>query len=122
MTPKSLLRHKLARSQASELTGGGFRPVLAEDVGDEASRSATRLVLCSGKVYYDLLASEERANAKDAVLARVEQLYPFPRREIAELLAGLRPLARSSGHRKSLATWAPARMSHPSCGRSCPKP
>ena len=89
MTPKSLLRHKLARSQASELTGGGFQPVLAEDVGDEASRSATRLVLCSGKVYYDLLASEERANAKDAVLARVEQLYPFPRREIAELLAGL---------------------------------
>ena len=89
LTPKSLLRHKLARSQASELTGGGFRPVLAEDVGDEARRSATRLILCSGKVYYDLLASEERASAKDAMLARVEQLYPFPRREIAELLAGL---------------------------------
>ena len=89
LTPKSLLRHKLARSQASELASGGFRPVLAEDEGDEARRSATRLILCSGKVYYDLLASEERANAKDAVLARVEQLYPFPRREIAELLAGL---------------------------------
>ena len=89
LTPKSLLRHKLARSQASELADGGFRPVLAEDVADEARRSATRLVLCSGKVYYDLLASEERANAKDAVLARVEQLYPFPRREIAELLADL---------------------------------
>ncbi|MDE0359045.1 MAG: 2-oxoglutarate dehydrogenase E1 component [Gammaproteobacteria bacterium] len=89
LTPKSLLRHKLARSQASELTGGGFQPVLAEDVGDEARASAARLILCSGKVYYDLLASEERANAKDAVLARVEQLYPFPRREIAELLAGL---------------------------------
>ncbi len=89
MTPKSLLRHKLARSRASELAGGGFHPVLAEDAGDGARRSATRLILCSGKVYYDLLASEERANARDAVLARVEQLYPFPRREIAELLAGL---------------------------------
>ncbi len=89
LTPKSLLRHKLARSQASELADGGFRPVLAEDVADEARRSATRLVLCSGKVYYDLLASEERANVKDAMLARVEQLYPFPRREIAELLADL---------------------------------
>ena len=89
MTPKSLLRHKLARSRASEFAAGSFHPVLAEDAGDEARRSATRLILCSGKVYYDLLASEERANARDAVLARVEQLYPFPRREIAELLAGL---------------------------------
>ena len=89
LTPKSLLRHKLARSLASELADGGFRPVLAEDVGDEARASAARLILCSGKVYYDLLASEERANVKGAMLARIEQLYPFPRREIAELLAGL---------------------------------
>ena len=89
MTPKSLLRHKLARSQASELAGGGFQAVLAEDVADEARTSATRLILCSGKVYYDLLASEERATATDTVLARVEQLYPFPRREITELLARL---------------------------------
>ena len=64
MTPKSLLRHKLARSKASELTRGGFRPVLAEDVGDEARASAARLILCSGKVYYDLLASEERAKRR----------------------------------------------------------
>ena len=63
--------------------------MLVEGVGDEARASAVRLILCSGKVYYDLLASEERANAKDAMLARVEQLYPFPQREIAELLAGL---------------------------------
>ncbi len=93
MTPKSLLRHKLARSEASQLTSGGFRAVLAEDVADTARRSATRLILCSGKVYYDLLASEERAHAKDAVLARVEQLYPFPRRAIAELLARLPALS-----------------------------
>ncbi len=89
MTPKSLLRHKLARSQASELTSGGFRPVLVEEVEDKARTSVTRLILCSGKLYYDLLASEESARADDAVLARVEQLYPFPRREIAQLLAGL---------------------------------
>ena len=89
MTPKSLLRLKLARSPASELTGGGFRPVLADAVAAEPGDAATRLILCSGKVYYDLLASEERANAGDTMLARVEQLYPFPRREIAKLLAGL---------------------------------
>ena len=93
MTPKSLLRHKLARSRASELARGGFRPVLAEETGDGARASATRLILCSGKVYYDLLASEERANARDAVLARVERLYPFPRREIAALLARLPALS-----------------------------
>ena len=89
MTPKSLLRHKLARSTVSELTSGGFRPVLGEEVGDQARAAATRLILCSGKVCYDLLASEERANARDVVLARVEQLYPFPRPEIAELMRGL---------------------------------
>ena len=89
MTPKSLLRHKLARSKVSDLTRGGFRPVLPEEVGDKARGSATRLILCSGKIYYDLLASEERAHARDTVLARVEQLYPFPRREIAELVSGL---------------------------------
>ena len=89
MTPKSLLRHRLARSPVAEFTSAGFRPVLAAAISDAAREAAARLVLCSGKVYYDLLSSEERASARDVVLARVEQLYPFPKREIEELLAGL---------------------------------
>ncbi len=89
MTPKSLLRHRLARSPVSEFTSGAFRPVLAEAIPTPAREAATRLILCSGKVYYDLVASEERANASDVALARVEQLYPFPRREIDALQAGL---------------------------------
>ncbi len=92
MTPKSLLRHRLARSPVSEFTSGAFRPVLGEAIPTSARAAATRLILCSGKVYYDLLASEERANAKGVVLARVEQLYPFPQREIDKLLAGLAQL------------------------------
>ncbi len=89
MTPKSLLRHRLARSPVSELTSGAFRPVLAEALPTPAREAATRLILCSGKVYYDLVASDERANAEGVVLARVEQLYPFPGREIEALQAGL---------------------------------
>ena len=92
MTPKSLLRHRLARSPVSEFTSGAFRPVLGEAIPTSARAAATRLILCSGKVYYDLLASDERANAKGVVLARVEQLYPFPQREIDKLLAGLAQL------------------------------
>ena len=89
MTPKSLLRHRLARSSVSELTSGAFRPVLAEAIPTPAREAATRLILCSGKVYYDLVASDERANAEGVVLARVEQLHPFPGREIDALQAGL---------------------------------
>ncbi len=93
MTPKSLLRHKPTHSRASELADGSFRPVLVEETEDEVRASATRLVLCSGKVYYDLLASGARADAKNVVLARVEQLYPFPRRGLEALLAGLPALS-----------------------------
>ena len=94
MTPKSLLRHRLARSPVSEFTSGAFRPVLTEGIPDPAREAATRLILCSGKVYYDLVASEEHANARDVAVARVEQLYPFPKREIDALQAGLPELRK----------------------------
>ena len=89
MSPKSLLRHRLARSPVSELVAGEFRPVLAEARAEPEREAATRLILCSGKVYYDLVASDERGKARDVTLARIERLYPFPKREIEELLAGL---------------------------------
>ena len=84
-TPKSLLRLPQAASRLEELTTGRFRPVLDDPEG-EARRAATRLVLCSGKVYYDLLLSPRRAQAPHVAIGRVELLYPFPTSEIAELI------------------------------------
>ena len=85
-TPKSLLRLPQATSRLEELTTGAFRPVLDDPEG-ERRRGATRLVLCSGKVYYDLLLSPLRAQAAHVAIGRVELLYPFPAVELAELIA-----------------------------------
>ena len=84
MSPKSLLRHPRARSSVRELAEGRFRKVIDDDSIDAEER-VRRLILCSGKVYYDLAGAEERAGAEDAAIARVETLYPFPAREIHEL-------------------------------------
>ncbi len=86
MTPKSLLRHPLATSTVEDLTAGVFRPVLPDPTpGDPAS--VTRLVLCSGKIYYDIEAHARRSEAKGTALARVEMLYPFPSEELVGLVA-----------------------------------
>src|SRR3989442_7802679 len=85
-TPKSLLRLPQAASRLEGLTTGRFQPVLDDPEGD-ARRAATRLGLCSGKVYYDLLLSPRRAQAPHVAIGRVELLYPFPTSEIAELVA-----------------------------------
>ena len=76
MTPKGLLRLKEALATLPELSDGAFRRVLDDPAADR--ERVTRLVLCSGKVYYDLVGHEERANAPDVAVARIEQLYPFP--------------------------------------------
>jgi len=86
MTPKSLLRHPAARSGIDDL-GGGFEPLLpAVDVERDPAR-VQRLLLCSGKIYYDLTGSEEWAGAQSVDLARVEMLYPFPAQELSALVA-----------------------------------
>lgn len=87
MSPKSLLRHPQARSTVRELAEGGFRKVIDDDSieGVEAAEGVRRLILCSGKVYYDLAGAEERAGAEDAAIVRVETLYPFPTEEIRAL-------------------------------------
>ncbi|MFQ5679988.1 MAG: 2-oxoglutarate dehydrogenase E1 component [Gemmatimonadota bacterium] len=82
MTPKSLLRHPRARSPLGALSGGGFRPVLEEETSPVAPERVTRLLLCSGKVYYDLSGAEAYEGAEDAVLVRLERLYPFPWAEL----------------------------------------
>jgi len=82
MTPKSLLRHKLAVSSLDELSKGGFQLVIGEH-RELAAKKVRRVVLCSGKVYYDLLEEAEKRGVADVAIVRVEQLYPFPRSQVA---------------------------------------
>jgi 2-oxoglutarate dehydrogenase E1 component len=77
MTPKSLLRNKDATSPLSEFTKGGFQTVIPE-VKDLKADKVKRLIVCSGKVYYDLVKKREEKGADDVAIVRVEQLYPFP--------------------------------------------
>lgn len=81
MTPKSLLRHKLSVSSLEELQKGQFQNVITE-IDDIKAKSVKRLVLCSGKVYFDVLEERRKRNMKDVAIVRVEQLYPFPREEV----------------------------------------
>ena len=84
MTPKSLLRLPAASSGVADLTNGGFQPVLDDlTIADRAA--VKRLVLCSGKVYYDLLAAREKAGLTNVALVRLEQFYPFPASRLREL-------------------------------------
>ena len=88
MTPKSLLRHKLATSSLDEMTnGGGFRFVIPETDAIAPPAGLRRVVLCCGKVYYDLLAERRDRDLRDVAIVRVEQLYPFPERTLKEVLA-----------------------------------
>jgi 2-oxoglutarate dehydrogenase E1 component len=84
MTPKGLLRLKQAASALSELAESSFRPVLGDATVDPAR--VRRLVLCSGKVYYDLVGHESRGQADWIAVGRLEQLYPFPVTEAAALV------------------------------------
>jgi len=76
MSPKWILRHKLATSSLEDLANGSFQNVIDDDVVDKAK--AKRVVLCSGKVYYHLYEAREAAGVDDVALVRIEQLYPFP--------------------------------------------
>ena len=119
MTPKSLLRLPQATSRLEELAEGRFQPVLAEPGVDP--EQVTRLVLCSGKIYYDLIGHASRADRPGVAIGRVELLYPFPQAEILSLVASYPRLTRSCGCRRSRATWAPAPTCRRACCRSCPR-
>ena len=83
MSPKSLLRHRLATSSLEDLAEGTFQPVLPE-VDPLDSKAVDRLVFCSGKVYYDLLEARREKELTNVALVRLEQLYPFPYDEMTE--------------------------------------
>ena len=85
MSPKSLLRHKLATSQLEELANGMFETVLPE-MDQQNPDNVTRMVLCGGKVYYDLLEQRRALGLDHVAIVRIEQLYPLPeKRLIAEI-------------------------------------
>lgn len=87
MTPKSLLRHPEAVSSLEALAEGRFEPVLAEARTDADAAKIDSLILCSGKVYFELLARRRQAGKDNIALLRVEQLYPFPDLEVMSELA-----------------------------------
>ena len=85
MSPKSLLRHKMSVSPIAELSSGRFELIIPE-VGAIKTKQTRRLVFCSGKVYFDLLEAREVHGIDDVALIRIEQLYPFPIDEYADLI------------------------------------
>jgi 2-oxoglutarate dehydrogenase E1 component len=84
MTPKSLLRLPAASSRIEDLSSGRFQPVLAEPATEP--ERVTRLLLCSGKMYYDIIGNQLRAERPEVAIGRVELLYPFPEEEILALI------------------------------------
>ena len=86
MSPKSLLRHPLAVSSMEELANGTFEPVIGE-IDEINPKNVKRVVMCSGKVYYDLLEQRRKNEQTDVAIVRIEQLYPFPHEDIQKALA-----------------------------------
>ena len=88
LTPKSLLRHQAVWSTPRDLAEGAFQPVIDDADAGTRREQVTRLVLCSGKVSVDLFQHERRADARQVAISRVEQLYPFPKAALTDLIAG----------------------------------
>ncbi|HZF45570.1 MAG TPA: 2-oxoglutarate dehydrogenase E1 component [Sphingomonadaceae bacterium] len=87
MSPKSLLRHPMAKSQASEFTGEGHFMRIVSDTKAIEDKKVRRLVLCSGKVAYDLIEARDKEGLEDVSIVRIEQLYPFPGEPLASRLS-----------------------------------
>ncbi|MGZ3883766.1 MAG: 2-oxoglutarate dehydrogenase E1 component [Bacteroidia bacterium] len=83
-TPKKLLRYPSCVSKLAEFTSGGFKEVLDDPAAD--AKKVTRLAFCCGKVYYDLIERREKEGANDVAFIRLEQLYPFPHKQVKAIL------------------------------------
>jgi 2-oxoglutarate dehydrogenase E1 component len=109
MTPKSLLRLPAAASRLEELAAGAFHPVIDDAVMSARAGEVGRLVLCSGKVYYDLLPEAEKLEDARPAIVRIEQLYGFPEQELRQVLAGypnLREVAWVQEEPKNMGAWS----------------
>ena len=90
-SPKSLLRHKLAVSSLEDLSNGSFQTIIGE-IDSLNAAQIKRVIICSGKVYYDLLQARREAKLESIAILRIEQLYPFPTEELSELLGQYKKL------------------------------
>jgi 2-oxoglutarate dehydrogenase E1 component len=86
MTPKSLLRLPAASSSIADLTSGGFQPVI-DDTNVKDRNAVKRVVLCSGKVFYDLATAKQKTDDERVAIVRLEQFYPFPKSTLHEIFA-----------------------------------
>lgn len=86
MSPKSLLRHKLSTSTLTDITEGGFQAVI-DEIDPVDARAVDRVLICGGKIYFDLLEARRANKIKDIAIVRLEQLYPFPTEDMDAVLA-----------------------------------
>jgi 2-oxoglutarate dehydrogenase E1 component len=93
MSPKGLLRHPQATSTIDELATGRFHRVLVDPSGP-TPELVDRVLLCSGKIYYELIAQRQQLKREDVAIVRLEQLYPFPRKALAAALEPYAPGTR----------------------------
>jgi 2-oxoglutarate dehydrogenase E1 component len=110
MTPKGLLRLKQASSSIEDLAEGEFQPVIDDATADHDR--VTRLVLCQGKIYYDIAGHEDRERAISVAVARIEELYPFPVEQAAALLRrypNLREVVWAQEEPQNMGAWRPLR-------------
>jgi 2-oxoglutarate dehydrogenase E1 component len=106
MTPKGILRLREATSMLDDLALSAFQPVLDDPLADHAS--VRRLVLCSGKVYYDIVGHELRAPALGVAVARIEQLYPFPLERVSAVIGAypeLREIVWAQEEPQNMGAW-----------------
>jgi 2-oxoglutarate dehydrogenase E1 component len=110
MQPKSLLRLPEAASRLPELATGSFQPVLDDPARSPVPREVKRLVLCSGKLYYDLAAARASGTlAKHAAIVRVEELYPWPHEEIARIIdryGGIEEVVWAQEEPRNMGAWS----------------
>lgn len=109
MTPKSLLRHPLATSTLAELAEGRWQPVIDDATTEGRREQVTRVVLCTGKVYYDILAEASKGKSPANALVRLEQLYSFPWTELREVLArypNVRELVWAQEEPRNMGAWS----------------
>ncbi len=107
LTPKSLLRHRLAVSTLEELSAGCFRLVI-DEIDPIDRQKVRRLILCSGKIYYELLEDRRQEGIDDIAILRLEQLYPFPGEALNEALSrypNLRELVWCQEQPKNQGAW-----------------
>ena len=88
MTPKSLLRHPKVTSTPSDFSQGHWQPVIDDAQARQNPAQVRRLILCSGKIFIDLISAEQRQHSPELAIVRMEQLYPFPAEDLKEVLNG----------------------------------